>query len=252
MDQAKCWDDAVSFALPSGPIYLGSPVPARQLYSVKCERMHALSGVQNCKHRYHISIAPFALCSAVRNVHLSSLSLHWITLLLGDTAACGLAAATCWSKNFIVLERNFFFSSFKSSPSLPWVMFFKVDSLSRSKQEWMPRLACEERQINKTAGQLMRSSFAEIDLCGHFWIGDKKSVCGRCLLICSGSLSAWSMLHRGRQTLPWGVFVYLFIYLWREYTHKNETEYYRLDVPDRLDQKKFSKPGSDSLIRAWH
>lgn len=82
------------------------------------------------------------------------------------------------------------FSASKSPPSLPWVMFSKVDSLSCSKQEWMPGLACEERQINETAGQLMRSSFAEIDLCGHFWFGDKKSVCGQCLLICSESLSA--------------------------------------------------------------
>lgn len=132
-------------------------------------------------------------------------------------------------QNFIVLERIFFFffPFFKSPPSLPCVMFSKVDSLSRSKQEWMPGLACEERQINKTAGQLMRSSFAEIDLYGHFWFGDKKSVCGQCLLICSGSLSAWSMLHRGRETLPRGVFIYVFfyffIYFWRQNTHNNET-----------------------------
>lgn len=117
-------------------------------------------------------------------------------------------------QNFIVLERIGFFL-LKSPPSLPWVMFFKVHSLSRSKQERMPGLACEERQVNKTAGQLMRSSFAAIDLCGHFWLGDKKSVCGRCLLICSGSPSAWSMLHSGREVLPWGV--YLFIL--RENTH---------------------------------
>lgn len=62
--QAKRWDDAGGFTLPSGAIYLGSSVPARQLYCVKCECILALSGVQNCKHRYQISIVPFALCSA--------------------------------------------------------------------------------------------------------------------------------------------------------------------------------------------
>lgn len=40
----------------------------------------------------------------------------------------------------------------------------------------MPGLGCEERQINKTADQLMRSSFVEIVLCGQFWFGDMKSV----------------------------------------------------------------------------
>lgn len=134
-----------------------------------------------------------------------------------------------------------FFSSFKSPPSLPWVMFSKVDSLRRSKQERMPGLACEERQINKTAGQLMRSSFAEIDLCGHFWFGDKKSVRGQGLLICSGSLSAWSMIHREKGDAALGVAVrgcgFFFL---RENTPKNEIELYRRKGwggPDRLDQK---------------
>lgn len=147
---------------------------------------------------------------------------------------------------------DFFFPPFKSPPSFPWVMFSKVDSLSRSKQEWMPGLACEERQINKTAGQLMRSSFAEIDLCGHFWFGDKKSVSGRCLFICSGSLSAWSMLHMGRRCPEVFLFIYLFGFFSRENTHNNETELYKQGVPDPLDQKEFCKPGSDLLIRAWH
>ncbi|KAL7396385.1 hypothetical protein ABVT39_004992, partial [Epinephelus coioides] len=42
----------------------------------------------------------------------------------------------------------------------------------------MPRLDCEERQINETADQLMRSSFVEIVLCGQFCFGDLKSVFG--------------------------------------------------------------------------
>lgn len=42
----------------------------------------------------------------------------------------------------------------------------------------MPRLDCEERQINETAHQLMRSSFVEIVLCGQFCFGDLKSVFG--------------------------------------------------------------------------
>lgn len=90
-------------------------------------------------------------------------------------------------------------SFLKSPPPLPWAMFSKVDSLRRSKQEWMPRLDCEERQINETAHQLMRSSFVKIVLCGQFCFGDLKSVFG-CgvggLLISSGSLGAWSMSHR--------------------------------------------------------
>ncbi|KAI9517356.1 hypothetical protein NQZ68_004573 [Dissostichus eleginoides] len=45
----------------------------------------------------------------------------------------------------------------------------------RSKQERMPRLDCEERQINETAHQLMRSSFVEIVHCGQFCFGDLKS-----------------------------------------------------------------------------
>lgn len=57
----------------------------------------------------------------------------------------------------------------------------------------MPRLDCEGRQINKTARQLMRSSFVEIVLCGQFCFGDLKSVFGGDvvgLLISSGSLGA--------------------------------------------------------------
>lgn len=57
-------------------------------------------------------------------------------------------------------------------------MFSKVDSPRRSKQERMPRLDCEERQINETAHQLMRNSFVEIVLCGQFCFGDLKSVSG--------------------------------------------------------------------------
>lgn len=57
-------------------------------------------------------------------------------------------------------------------------MFSKVDSLRRSKQECMPSLDHEERQINETARQLMRSSFVEILLCGLFCFGDPKSVFG--------------------------------------------------------------------------
>lgn len=94
----------------------------------------------------------------------------------------------------------------KSPPSLPWAMFSKVDSLRRSKQEWMPRPDCKERQINETAHQFMRSSFVKIVVCGQFCFGDLKSVfmgyicvhvCGCVcrgkggleLLICTGSLA---------------------------------------------------------------
>ena len=56
----------------------------------------------------------------------------------------------------------------------------------------MLRLDCEERQINETAHQLMRS-FVEIVFCGQFCFRDLKSVFGGGvggLLISSGSLSA--------------------------------------------------------------
>lgn len=111
MDEAKRRDDAVNSALPWGTIYLGSYVPGRQLYCVKCERMQAHSGVQNahlstcgvtCKHQYQINIVPFALCS----------------ILWGDVAACGLPAVTCWSQTLLFWS-GFFFFLLQISPISP-------------------------------------------------------------------------------------------------------------------------------------
>lgn len=90
---------------------------------------------------------------------------------------------------------------FLSPPPLLWVMFSKVDSLRRSKQERTPRLDCEERQINETAYYLMRSSFVELVLCGQFCFGDLKSVFG-CGV--GGCLSAVDPLaHEACHTGSW-------------------------------------------------
>lgn len=257
MDGAERRDDAGNFTLPRGTIYLGPNVPARQLYWVKCERMRAPIGVQNtrlsprkciCKHRYQISVVPFM--KGPPPFPSIALNYHFIRCHGCMWPGC----SDVLEPNFNVLENPPPTPHFKSPPSLPWVMFSKVDPLRRSKQEWMPGLACKERQINKTAGQLMRSSFAEIDLCGHFWFGDKKSVCGRGLLICRGSLSAWSMLHWETEALALSCYYYLFYLFWRK-THTQQGKWTlrseRLGAPDRRHQKEFGKPGSHKLMCAW-
>lgn len=63
----------------------------------------------------------------------------------------------------------------------------------------MSGLGCEERQINKTADQLMRNSFVEIVLCGQFWFGDMKSVFGGALgrLLISVDPLAHEAFHKG-------------------------------------------------------
>lgn len=110
-------------------------------------------------------------------------------------------------------EKKIFF--FKSPLPLPWVvwncfskspwplpleMFSKVELLRRSKQERMPRLDCEERQINETAHQLMRSSFVEIVHCGQFCFGDLKSVFGGDLGVGLSAVDplAHEVHHKGR------------------------------------------------------
>lgn len=232
----KSKNNAVDFN-PSAASRHGSGIYTVGSIGVTLEGMHAFTYMQYMFSLTHIHINACASISA-RLASFTSLcmapyvkpysfplhSMHTISILLNDITAHSLqwlAGTKVYNSESVRLKKNK-----KSPPPLPWVMFSKVDSLRRSKQEWMPRLDCEERQINETAHQLMRSSFVEIVLCGQFCFGDLKSVFGggvRGLLITSGFLGAWSMSHREIVVL-WGVCLPVCLSNRERKTRRNESK----------------------------